>query len=376
MPGVKYVSLHEYSGYGEAAQRYLRALVRSGVQLTWTPMVRGRGWGLGYEPYTGRDIGEPWLRPYCNRKIEYDRVIVHTVPEYFPLWKERERGKIVIGYTVWETDRPPRHWAPLLNGVDRLAVPCRWNRELFRQHGVTTPIAVVPHLPPEMESLAPPEALPRPNRPFTFYTIGAWTTRKAVWLSIEAYLRAFSGEESVLLVVKTTKRDFTRRGFGPFFARTSRRVGQIVRRHPRPAAVRLLAEELSQDEMAALHRSGDCYLSLCRSEGWGLGAYDAACLGRPVVMTGYGGQLDYLDARFSYLVDYDLVPVEDPMAPRSYDRGQHWAEPRIDHAATLLRQVFEDQEPARSRARRLAESLSVRFDAAGLSRILMELVGT
>ena len=42
-----------------------------------------------------------------------------------------------------------------------------------------------------------------------------------------------------------------------------------------------------------------------RGGGWG--AFEAARLGKPVIMTGYGGQLDYLDAELSHLVDYTLV---------------------------------------------------------------------
>ena len=373
MTGIRYVSLHEASGYGVAATRYLRGLVRSGVRLTWTPMIRGKGWNMGYEPYRGSSAGEPWLRPYCNRKIEYDTVVVHTVPEYYPLWKAREPGKKIIGSTVWETDRPPRHWIPILNGVDGLMVPCAWNREVFRRHGVSTPIAVIPHIP-TTDTIA---GIPRRRDEeslFTFYTIATWTARKALWATIESYLNAFSKDDPVCLLIKTTKRDFTSGSFGPFFRTTRSLVRRIVRTRRAAPPIRLVTDELSAEAMLSLHARGDCYVSLSRSEGWGIGAYDAAAFGKPVVATGYGGQLDYLGSDLAYLVDYRIVQVEDSRGSASYSSDQHWAEPDMRHASQLMRRVFENQEEARARGALLAESVRSSFDESAISATLVEFV--
>ena len=84
--GVKYISLYEVSGYGNAARSYLEAFKYSDIPLTWTPMVKGNALGLGYEPFTGNKVGDPDLDLLCNKKIKYNTVIVHTVPEYFPFW--------------------------------------------------------------------------------------------------------------------------------------------------------------------------------------------------------------------------------------------------------------------------------------------------
>ena len=90
------MSLYEASGYGVAARRYLRGLRKTSISLTWTPMVPGRGWGMGYEPFAGKEIGAPELDSICNQEVEYDTVLVHTVPEYYPFWKKKEPGKRII----------------------------------------------------------------------------------------------------------------------------------------------------------------------------------------------------------------------------------------------------------------------------------------
>ena len=101
----------------------------------------------------------------------------------------------------------------------------------------------------------------------------------------------FMDTEPAVLMVKTTKQDFTRSILGRFHARTETAVKRLVGRRKRPGRILLITDELDDDAMLALHAAGDCYVSLAHSEGWGIGAFDAARFGRPIIMTGYGGQM-------------------------------------------------------------------------------------
>ncbi len=370
--GVKYVSFHEETGYGIAAARAMLSLHDAGVPVTWLPLVPGREWKLGFRPFRGRAVGDSVLDFFCNRSIEYDVVVAHTVPEYYPLIAEREQGKTIVGSTVWETSKVPAHWPALLSMPDHLIVPCVWNREVFRGAGIISPIDVVPH-PLRTESVPPrrPIAGVR-DGDMMFYTIGTWTPRKALDLTIEAFMRAFRADDPVVLVVKTTSHDLSAGFPARFFASTARRLAAIARRHRTPARVRLVTEQLSNEQMLALHARGDCFVSLCRSEGWGLGAYDAAGYGTPVVITGYGGHLDYLPRDYPYLVNHEIVPVHDSRGRRSYSADQRWAEPDVDHGAHLMRDVFEQRDTARAVGMQLGRSIRHDFSADAVSRRLVE----
>ncbi len=241
--GIKYVGLHENSGYGIAARRYLLGLRRSGVPLTWTPMVPGgKLKSLYYTPFEGRGVGDPQLDPLCNRPIAYDVVILHTVPEYYPMLAEREEGKHVVGCTVWETDRVPRHWPGLLNRMDHLMVPCSWNQQVFKRCGVTPPISVIPHIAASEEPDGRRGFRGIPDKNYVFYTIGAWTTRKAPWKTIACYLQTFSARDPVTLVVKTSKRDFTRPKIWRFRRTAASAFRKLVRGRRGAPDVRLIRE--------------------------------------------------------------------------------------------------------------------------------------
>ena len=56
--------------------------------------------------------------------------------------------------------------------------------------------------------------------------------------------------------------------------------------------------------MAALFARADCYVSLHRSEGFGLTLAESMALGKPVIATGYSGNTDFMTPANSYLVDW------------------------------------------------------------------------
>ena len=123
--------------------------------------------------------------------------------------------------------------------------------------------------------------------------------------------------------------------------------------------------------MRALHELGDCYVSLARAEGWGLGTFDAAWEGNPVVTTAWGGQLDFLEPDLTGLVDYEMVPVDEPIWWANYAATDRWAQPSVADAARQLRQAFEDRTTAADRARRQAAGMRERFSAPAITAALL-----
>jgi glycosyltransferase involved in cell wall biosynthesis len=102
--------------------------------------------------------------------------------------------------------------------------------------------------------------------------------------------------------------------------------------------------------------SCDCYVSLHRAEGFGLPLAEAMSLGKPVIATGYSGNLEFMTDENSYLVDAGLTRIGDETA--HYPSDGTWGEPDLDHAATLMRRVLENPSEARARGARAAEDIA------------------
>ncbi len=243
---------------------------------------------------------------------------------------------------------------------------------MFRKCGVRTRIDVVPHIADStLDGLAGERS---DTDEFLFYTIGMWTDRKALWNVFECFLGTFDSGDAVRLVVKTTPDDFTRPHWLRGFHSVEERTARIVSRYRNPARITVITRELSDSDIVQLHCQGDCYLSLSRSEGWGLGAFDAAAAGRPVIMPEFGGHLDYLPSDLAFLVPCEPLSVRASPAAPSYTEDQTWAEPSRPHAAGAMRWIVTHRPEARERGRRLAGHIHRNFGpSAILPRMLRSL---
>jgi glycosyltransferase involved in cell wall biosynthesis len=114
----------------------------------------------------------------------------------------------------------------------------------------------------------------------------------------------------------------------------------------------------------------DCYVSLHRSEGFGLTLAAAMAHGKPVIATGYSGNLAFMDAANSMLVPYELVPVGPGNDP--YPADARWAAPDIDAAAELMRRVRREPAHAREMGARGRQSVSRTHGLESSARALLE----
>ncbi|MBP7864582.1 MAG: glycosyltransferase family 4 protein [Acidobacteria bacterium] len=371
--GVLFVTMKPPSGYTEASFRYIRLLVRSNVPVTWTAMGRGPRPGRSEEgEIRSLKTGDDILDGRYRAPLPYDRVVVHTVPENFAYWSIREPDRRRFGYTAWETDRLPHHWPPHLRRMHRLMVPSRFNRDSFERDDVRRPVHVVPHPLPEDRPQAGPLPCRVPDGHFVFYTIQSWTARKDLAFTLRAYLDAFTRRDPVTLIIKTDRRDLSHTGGNGFFHPGVRaRVRKVLRDYAQPARVCLLTGYLDPRTLLRLHGRGDCYLQLAHGEGWGLGAYDAAAYGRPVIATDFGGPLDYLAPETAWLVKSIRVPVDDPSGFPSFAPEQWWAQPDRGEASRLMREAAGDPARARERGEAGQEYVTRRFSEAAVREAML-----
>jgi len=72
----------------------------------------------------------------------------------------------------------------------------------------------------------------------------------------------------------------------------------------------------------------------------------------------------------SYLVRHGMTEVGPE--GENYPSAGRWAEPDLDHAAALMREVWEDQAQARARGARAREDIAEEFSAAAVGRMARE----
>ena len=80
-------------------------------------------------------------------------------------------------------------------------------------------------------------------------------------------------------------------------------------------------------------------------EPFGMVLLEAMYLGKPVIATGYSGNMDFMNVNNSFLIRYKLIDVGEKDYP-PFKMGYVWADPDIDHAAELMRTIYENKKHA------------------------------
>lgn len=326
------------SGYASCGRSYIKALIDYGHDVSINQ--------VSFE--TARpDLGEfnDYIIPNIQRPNEHVVNIIHLTPEQYP--QHLQHGKINIGFTVWETTEIPKLWVDTCNRMDAIIVPCEWNIEVFKNSGVNVPIYCVPHVVDYSgkEHVAEFALDAVPEDTFKFYSIFQFVERKDPVSLLKAYWHAFTSEDKVALILKTYRSDYSA-SEKQIVIDTIKRIKASM---PLPDGIShppiyLISDMLSVDEITGLHKYGDCFVSLNRAEGFGLPEAEAAVLGNPVIVTGFGGVLEFLDRYNSLLVDYTLTPVSGMPHIPWYKGNQLWAQANVYHASQLMRKIYSDTD--------------------------------
>ena len=400
---ITYISYADSTGYGIAAEGYVRCLVDAGHEVHWTPWPNAALWAgriSAQELSNGRALvcargmsgpNNPGkaLIARTSAPVAAELCILHLMPRFWPGFLPAQQP--VIGMTVWETDRITPHWLPVLAQVDHLCVPSTHNAEVLRAHADTLPpVSVVAHVrPPPAATLGAARLAGlaawldiRPGDS-VFYSINAWDPRKRLAALIRGFIATFSAADPVVLVIKTGRfaqfddpelgqdgRDLVR-SVPTLIARLAAEAGKAA-----PRIALWADDEIAEPVIAALHDLGHCYVSFSRCEGFGLGSFEAAARGRPVLAVGYGGPVDYLGQDWPGRIAHHMVAATHIAGVNWFDADQQWPEPEDAMACALMRGFVDDPEPMQRAARAAMPAIALRFGAEAVTAALEAMLDT
>lgn len=259
------------------------------------------------------------------------------------------RNRYTVGAWAWELDEfPPYNEA--FDVVDEVWAGSEFARDAIAQrtskpvYAVPPPVTVAP-----VDSAISRRSLGLPGGYLFLFAFDYLSVpkRKNPLGLVDAFCAAFAPGEGPTLVLKTINGDKLPD------ARATLRAAAAER-----PDILLIEHYLSASERTALMGHADCYVSLHRSEGFGLTMAEAMGLGKPVIATGYSGNLTFMDEGNSYLVPFRRVRVGPDAAP--YAADAHWAEPDLDAAASLMRQVWADPAAAALIGARAAHDIAAK----------------
>jgi glycosyltransferase involved in cell wall biosynthesis len=235
-----------------------------------------------------------------------------------PIWLERLKkiklvAKNVVCMTVCETETVHPDYGLLFAMFNMILVPSEFCKLVFSRQFSGTDFKVVRHWEPLPE--------PCPDRSdakkYVFYHIGNIIDhRKQVGKIVRAF-QELNLPDAQLVLKATCKED-------------------VKVKIPNVLVINGL---LSKEHMDRIHDACDCYVSFSNSEGVGMGAVEAALRDKPVIISKYGGAVEYINTEYVISCRMKTVGVDDFL----YSAYMFWGDPDYEELKKYMKHAYDNK---------------------------------
>ena len=279
-----------------------------------------------------------------------------------------------IAYNVWESTRQPETFFNQLLKFDEIWVPSEWQKECTIEQGADPDkVKVVPE-GVDVHTFYPETVEPLEeyhDGRFKFLLMGRWDYRKSTKEIIETFLKTFSPEEPIDLVVSIDNM-WGEEMDG--FKTTEERLKNYGLTDPR---IKIIHFPTREDYIKYL-KTGHVFVSCARSEGWNLPLIEAMACGTPSIYSECCAQMEFAKGKG--------LPVkivgEKPANENNYGRytmselpGNYY-EPDFDDLSKVMRDSYENYESHKKRALVESSDLKENFSWEVIAKIGQEKVNT
>lgn len=349
--------LHAELGVGESARSTIRAAQASGIKISAYDYRVGCPSRMLEALPDGVSNEEEYSINLCHVNADQSLIMYRSLgPSFFS-------GKYNIGYWYWELENLPEEWVDSFKVFNEIWTATRFCQEAVSRKSDIPVVRIPPSICPEVPESIGRESLGLPKKGFLFLTMAdffSFPERKNPLGAIEAYCRAFPrNTRGVYFVVKLSNSSHRPEAM------------EIIRKYmDKNSSIILIDAYLERPQINALLNSCDCYVSLHRSEAFGLPMAEAMYMGKPVIGTAWSGNTDFMNLSNSLPVSYKMKEIDVEIGP--YGKGQVWADPDLDHAAEQMRRVYSDASLARSIGQAAAHEMRTNYSPQKIGNAMQE----
>jgi glycosyltransferase involved in cell wall biosynthesis len=241
-------------------------------------------------------------------------------------------GKYNVGYWAWELPDFPDAWVHFSSFVDEIWTPSHFTAEAIARK-VPVPVLAMPHsisFERPVGDFRAKFGLPADKLLFlVLYDLNSYSERKNPAGAIEAFRRSGLAGRGASLVIKVHNAEANPADFVRLQSAAAELPGTV-----------LINRTMSRREVYELESACDVFVSLHRSEGYGLAIAESMYLGKPVIATDWSGSSEIVSHDNGCPVRCSLITLDRNHGP--YAKGQIWADPDLDHAADWMRRLSAD----------------------------------
>ncbi len=251
--------------------------------------------------------------------------------------------RLHIANIWWEASQLPAFCVNTINRFDGVLAMSSFIAEICRNSLTMTPVLYAEHpldLPQNIYHKRKEFGLADNEMVFVAsFDPHSDPTRKNPIALITAFCSAFPASDAdVRLLIRVNKAD----------SKMGKKVVQFLRKHiQHDDRIRLVLEPMSYKQVLCLYACADVYLSFHRGEGLGLGMLESMRLGKPVIATGWSGNLSFMNHSNSALLRYRLIPVKGSykfFQAEVLGKNARWADPVLEDAVVWMHRLRQNPE--------------------------------
>lgn len=349
-------AFYDPSGYGTEARGFVRALDQRGI----APLLRR----VGNHSERFRAASPAALRDRVDHLLalpdpEHCIGVLHLPPMFL---ERLTAADYMVARTMFETDGLPASMVARCNQMDEIWVPSSFNEQTFRKAGVRARLVRIPGAIDTTRFSTPvaPLAIADARRTVFLSTI-EWKPRKEWQTLLRAWADAFTAQDDVCLVFRSSVPGSSERDHGPAINHDiDEFLASIGRTRRELAPILVIGHALPESDMPRLYAAAHAYVAATSGEGWGYPYMEAMAAGLLTIATRWSAHLDFMHDENSLLCEVErMVPAVDPFVGDL--SGQRWARPDARHLSALLRIVVDDPERAAQLGRRAREDMTTQW---------------
>ena len=388
-----------YSGYGARARDLVKSIIRQ--YPDWDIKILDQRWGDTRRTFL-KDHPDQELtsRLIVKLTLQPDVWIQITVPNEF-----QPVGKFNIGITAaMETTICDVSWIQGCNRMDLVLTSSEHgkfsltnskyvNNKTGEQIELKTPVEVLfEGIDPEIYnsrdgSDAPSEAIDNflyktVETKWNFLCVGHWLhgdfgqDRKNIGYTIRMFLEAFKDtEDAPGLILKISGGVASIPDWYQILDKIYK-IRESVQYSKSLPKVYLIHGDLSDPEMNYLYNNPrvKCMVSFTKGEGYGRPLAEFAAIGKPVLCSGWSGQLDFLDKQYTALVGGKLEKVHPSAQVKNMILPEaSWFTPDDNSVLVGYRNLVQDYEFWLNKAKKQAKVINSKKSIAAMQDALAEI---
>lgn len=314
-------------GLGQGARLYASAIIKSGIPFRLLNFSAGNPSKQSDKSFQGTFSSKPL----------FNTNIFHVNPEQLPLLRLMYSQKVWdkrynIHVWLWELEEFPEDWQGAFEYTDEIWTPSSFTSRSI-ENVSPVPVFTIPYgIRAEASDRFGREYFRLPDNRFLFlcmYDVNSMMARKNPFGAIDAYFAAFGAnnpDTGLVIKINNSNKD---------------ELAKLKQYIKNSENVFFIEDILSRVEVHSLIKDCDAFISLHRSEGFGLVMAEAMYLGIPAIATNWSANTDFMNSGNSCPVDFKFIDV-------GYDYykskpGQRWADPSIEHTAYYMQKLFSDK---------------------------------